>query len=150
MKKKAIIVILISFLFCWGCENNEIETITAPTAEDSYIDGNWSDTKTEEDKGITLALTLDENFGTILGSGTVDFWKSTGSTSVNVDFTNNASGTLVKSQISVKIESPNDSDYVSFDGGLDKTDSTKFIGSCIYYLSSEHQSYNFQMTLKKQ
>jgi len=150
MKIKLFIIAFICFLICWGCQEDEVERVTAPTTQDSYVDGTWNDSITEEEKGITLSLNLDENFGTIIGNGSVDFWKSNNNNTVNVAFTDNITGVLVNSQISVTIESPNDSDYVSFNGGLDKTDSTRFIGSCIYYLSSEHQSYGFQMTLKKQ
>lgn len=71
----------------FGCSQEENAPISAPTQEESYIDGTWYDSVNEENKGIELTLNLDENFNVIGGNGIVDFYKSGENNPLNIEFT---------------------------------------------------------------
>jgi hypothetical protein len=142
---------LLLTLFLFACSDDETETIYAPTQGYSFLNGDWSGFANEEQKTLKLDVTLKENYGAVSGSGTVRVTESNDISNIDIEFSGSFyHGIIEGSQISFIMESPADSDYVSYNGGLDKNDSTKFIGNAIYYLSSQHRSIRFDMILNKQ
>ncbi len=147
---KLFILFTIS-IFMFACSQDESETIYAPIQQDSFLNGDWKGVANEEQKSLNLDVTMKENYGSVSGSGTVKFLESNDISNITKEFTASFNqGILNKSQISFIIYSPADSDYVSYNGGLDKNDSAKFLGSAVYYLASEHRSISFTMILNKQ
>ncbi len=144
-----LIFILPFILF--ACSQDEMETIYAPTQGYSFLNGDWSGFTNEEQKTLKLDVTLKENYGAVSGTGTVKVTESDDLGNISVEFSGSFyHGILEGSQISFVMESPTDSDYVSYNGGLDKNDSSKFLGNAVYYLSSERRSIFFNMILNKQ
>ncbi|NOX18088.1 MAG: hypothetical protein GXO87_07385 [Chlorobi bacterium] len=145
------LILLALSVFVLACSQDESETIYAPHQQDSFLNGEWKGLANEEQKTLNLDVNLKENYGSISGNGTVKMTVSDDINDLSLEFSGSFSqGVLNGSQISFVMESSIDSDYVAYNGGLDKTDSSKFNGNASYYLSSQHRSIRFVMTLNKQ
>ena len=140
----------IFFVIFVSCEENNVEPVSSPTEEDSFLDGRWKGASSNEQESMTLTADLDENFSSVYGTGNVRYNRTDDLSNINEEFSGSITGTINKSQISFQVDNPQSDDYVVYNGGLDKIDSTKFIGNCSFYFAAEEKYYTIPMTLIKE
>jgi hypothetical protein len=150
MKTFKFSLFVIVFMIFVSCEENNVEPVSSPTEEESFLDGRWRGASSNEQESMTLSANLDKNFSSVYGTGNVKYNRIDDLSNINEEFTGSITGTINKSQISFQVDNPQTDDFVVYNGGLDKIDSTKFIGNCSFYYATEEKYYTIPMTLIKE
>lgn len=138
-------VIIFSFMIA-SCNSND--NSTSPQA--SILKGTWSDSTKINTESLSIKLSIDENNGTISGSGDISYSEESGSTLRAFSFKNSASGTFQNKDVVVNVIFAESK--FNFTGKLSNDNST-MSGTAMMIIKNNppfgDATHTFNMNLKK-
>lgn len=146
--KKISLLFLITAALLMSCSSDDPETgVIDPQTIDPLV-GVWKGSGRVGEKSALLNINIENPAS---GTGDVRFVQNSETQgNYSVEYTGKAIIQSVRSQIQITLNSDLSDDYATYNGSLDKSDTTKYQGNLSLFDSATENKYSINLELKKQ